>query len=70
MATVISDTPDGPVETDLATLSDDQLRMLAGAGVEEAQLLWLARRAVTTDAGGQDWQSKMEARMRGARGQA
>lgn len=66
MATVISDTPDGPVETDLEALTEDQLRMLAGEGVEEAQRLWLQRRG----AGPGDWTERASNQMGRRRGQA
>lgn len=66
MATLISDTPDGPVETELEQLSEDQLRSLMVAGSDEAMALWVARRGRVEPA---DWAQRAADRM-GRRGQA
>lgn len=66
MATLISDTPDGPVETELEQLSEDQLRSLMVAGSDEAMALWVARRGRVEPS---DWAQRAADRM-GRRGQA
>lgn len=68
MATLISDTPDGPIETELEQMSEEQLRSLMVAGSEEATRLWVARRGRVEPA--PDWQQRMADRMGRARGQA